>query len=312
MSNIFSITEQHRASTSQHQPCDRYGILIIFSKKVTIRFSQRIEMNAIYNYNGPILFYFLSTFTSWIFWFIAAHFSYLESYQLLSGVLMLIGLACPTIIAFFMIYLNDALRKDLLPRLFKFSNIKPRYIFLALILMPTSILFSQFVSLIFGYSTEQFHLSKHASFSFSLFPAWMMLIIAPAIEELAWHSYGTDCLRAKFNLFITCILFSLFWVLWHFPLSFIKGYYHSNIAENSWLYSLNFAVSLFPFVFLMNWLYYNSNRNILITIMFHVTAGLSNEIFATHPDSKIIQTSILTLLTVALIYKDRELFFRHC
>jgi membrane protease YdiL (CAAX protease family) len=265
-------------------------------------------MNSIYNYNRPILFYFLSTFTSWIFWFIAAYFSHLESYQLLSGWLLLIGLLSPTIVAFTMIYVSN-LKKDLLSRLFKVSNVKPLYIFLAFALMPLSILLSQGISLIFGYSIEQFHLSNHASFSFSLFPAWMMLLIAPAIEELAWHSYGTDCLRARFNLFTTCILFAIFWVVWHFPLSFIKGYYHSNIAESSWLYPLNFAISLFPFVFLMNWLYYKSNRNILIAIIFHITAGLFNEIFSTHPDSKVIQTLLLTFFTVALVYKEKDMFF---
>ncbi len=175
--------------------------------------------------------------------------------------------------------------------------------------MPFSIILAQCISLIFGYGVEQFYLSKHASFTFSLFPAWMMLIIAPAVEELAWHSYGTDCLRYKFNLFTTCIIFAVFWITWHFPLSFIKGYYHSNIAESSWIYSLNFAISLFPFVFLMNWLYYKSNRSILIAIIFHITAGLFNEIFATDPDSKIIQTLLLTFLSISLIYKERSMFF---
>lgn len=266
-------------------------------------------MNSINNYNRPVLFYFLSTFTSWVCWFIAAYLSNLESYEMLSGALMLIGLVSPAIIAFTMIHLSIGLKKDLLPRLLKLSNVKSIYIFLAVALMPFSILLAQCISLIFGYNMDQFHLSTHASFTFSLFPAWIMLILAPAVEELAWHSYGTDCLRYKFNLFTTCIIFAVFWVAWHFPLSFIKGYYHSNIAESSWIHSLNFAISLFPFVFLMNWLYYKSNRSILIAIIFHITAGLFNEIFATHPDSKIIQTLLLTFLTIVLIYKERSMFF---
>lgn len=188
-------------------------------------------MSSLYLYDRPGLFYFLSICTSWISWFIAAYLSHLEAYQRVSGILMLIGLVSPTVVAFTMIYVNDNLKKDLSERLFTFTALKPFYVLLAFSIMPFSILLAQGISLLFGYSAEQFLLSSHASFSFSLFPAWIMLLVAPTIEELAWHSYGTDCLRTRFSLFTTCIIFALFWVGWHFPLSFIKGYYHSNIAE---------------------------------------------------------------------------------
>ena len=39
----------------------------------------------------------------------------------------------------------------------------------------------------------------------------------------------------------------------------------------------------------MNWLYYKTNRNILVTVIFHITAVYFNEIFSTHPNSKCIQ-----------------------
>jgi hypothetical protein len=51
-----------------------------------------------------------------------------------------------------------------------------------------------------------------------------LLLLAPLIEELAWHTYGTDALRNKFNLFITSISFGIFWAVWHVPLSLIKDY----------------------------------------------------------------------------------------
>jgi hypothetical protein len=60
----------------------------------------------------------------------------------------------------------------------------------------------------------------------------------------------------------------------------------------------------------MNWLYYKTGRNILIAIVFHITAGFFNEIFATYPDSKIIQTVLLLLLAICVVVRDRKLFFR--
>ncbi len=65
-----------------------------------------------------------------------------------------------------------------------------------------------------------------------------------------------------------------------------------------------------PYVFLMNWLYYKTNRNIMVPIVFHISAGFFNEIFMTHPDSKIIQTLLLLILTVFIVFKERDFFFK--
>jgi membrane protease YdiL (CAAX protease family) len=175
--------------------------------------------------------------------------------------------------------------------------------------MLSSILIAQAISLLFGFSAGQFNLAEGFSFSYSLFPAWFMLILAPLMEELAWHSYGTDCLRARFSLFTTSVIFAVYWALWHFPLSFIKDYYHSNLVEIGWIYSLNFYFSIVPFVLIMNWLYYKTERNILIVIAFHISAGFFNEIFLTHPFSKVIQTVLLILLSIVLVIRERDFFF---
>jgi len=89
----------------------------------------------------------------------------------------------------------------------------------------------------------------------------------------------------------------------------IKDYYHANVVNEGWIYSLNFVLSLIPFVILMNWLYYKTNRNILVPIVFHFTAGYFNEIFATHPDSKCIQTALLLIVSAIVVMKERDFFF---
>lgn len=106
------------------------------------------------------------------------------------------------------------------------------------------------------------------------------------------------------------MIFAIFWAFWHFPLSTIKGYYHSNLVESGALYSINFLVSMIPLVLIMNWLYYKASRNILVPIVFHTTAVFFNEIFLTHPMSKVIQTGLLLLVSAFLIIRDRETFFR--
>jgi uncharacterized protein len=265
-------------------------------------------------YQRPILFYSLAIAFPWAFWFLAAYISHLtpvnSTYTIISSVIGFLGLLSPALVAFFMTIKNPRLRNDILKRFFNFRNIKPGYLILTCFLMLASILLAQAISLLFGYSTSQFNITGHFTFSSGIFPVWFILIIAPVLEELAWHSYGTDSLRNRFNLFTTSIIFAIFWALWHLPLSFIKGYYQSNLVDTGWIHALNFAISLIPYVLLMNWLYYKTGRNILVAIVFHISAGYFNEIFATHPDSKVIQTGILLVLTFFIILKDKDFFFK--
>ena len=265
-------------------------------------------------YRHPLLFYGLSTAVPWVFWFAAAYVSHMtptnELLGAVVGILGVVGLLGPTAIAFSMIWPHAEMREDLKDRIIGLRGVRPVYLFLTCFLMLASILLAQAISLFFGHSPDQFFLAGASSFSAGIFPGWFLLFLAPLVEELAWHSYGTDCLRQRLNLLTTSILFGVFWALWHMPLSLIKGYYHSNVAETGLLYSLNFMVSLIPYVVLMNWLYYKTNRSILVAIVFHITAGCFNEMFQTHPDSKVIQTVLLLLLSVVVVMKDRD-FFLH-
>ena len=69
-------------------------------------------------------------------------------------------------------------------------------------------------------------------------------------------------------------------------------------------------VSMVYFVFIMNWLCPKNARNIWIAVVFHLCANLGNEIFATHPDSKIIQTGLFALIFPGLMVKEKALLLR--
>lgn len=265
------------------------------------------------HYKNPALFFILSTLIPWAFWFAAGYISWITPYQdkylSIASILACIGLFTPLVVVWGMTIGDQKLRKDILKRFFNFRDIKPVYVLLACLIMPTSIMLAQAISLLFGYSAEQFIITGNFTFSSGIFPVWFLLILAPVIEELAWHSYGTDSLRSKFNLLNTSLIFGLIWGVWHMPLSFIRDYYQSNLANDGMIYSLNFLVSIIPFVILMNWLYYKTGRNIIVAVIFHITAGLFNELFAPHPDTKIIQTILLLILATIIVLKNKKLFF---
>ena len=262
-------------------------------------------------FKQPLLFYFLASIFPSTFWLIAAFFSHAVSSgsSVLQTTFAFAGLLTPTLIALLIIYQEKELRYDLFDRIFNFKEVKSRYWFITFFLMMTSILLAQTISLFFGYSVDQFQFAKSFSFSSGIFPVWFQLIGVPAFEELAWHSYGTDSLRSRFNLFTTSVIFAVYWGIWHVPLSFIKDYHHNNCGETGILFSLNFLISLIPYVLIINWLYYKTNRNIVVTIIFHITAIYFKEIFCTHSVSLMIQTGLLALFSCCLIMNEKEFFF---
>jgi len=250
-------------------------------------------------YKKSGLFFILATLIPWALWFLAGYISHIESdtgaAQKWASIIAFLGLFAPVAVAISLSFKNQELRNDMISRVFNFRGIRPTYIILTFIIMPISILLAQAISLLFGYSIEQFRFAESFSFTSGVFPVW--------------HSYGTDSLRTRFNLFTTSMIFALYWGIWHFPCSFIKDYYHSNLVEEGVIYSINFIASLFPFVIIMNWLYYKTNRNMILPVIFHIAAGFFNEIFATHPMSKVIQTGVLILFSLYLILSDRRFFF---
>lgn len=266
------------------------------------------------NYRRPFLFYTLATLATWAFWFAAAYISHFASthpiLQQMSSLLIPLGLCGPASVAFFMIRRNQALRTDVRHRIIGLRGVKPVYLFLTFFLMPASILCAMAISLLFGYSAEQFHLSDKASFSAGVISGWLLLLFAPFMEELGWHTYGTDSLRRSVNLLTVCLMFGSYWAIWHMPLALIKGSYQSNLTEIGLLHCLNYFMSFFAYVILVNWLYYKANRSTLVAIVFHLSANCSAEIFSTHPDSKVIQTGLLLLLAVVLVIRDSEFFLQ--
>lgn len=261
----------------------------------------------------PLLFFSASLLIPWALWFAAAYVSHLpdaDEHAWVQLGLSLTGLCAPALLAVWLLWQDETLRADVLSRLFRISGFPRRYLVAALLLPFGTLVLAQLFSLAFGYSTAQFHVSGNPSFTSTLLSPWLMLALAAVVEELAWHSYGTDALLARFSLFAASLLFTVYWAFWHLPLAFVKGYYHSEVVAQGAIHTANFVASMVVFVLLMNWLYVKSGRSVLIAVLFHLFANLGNEIFATHPDSKLIQTVLLMVVTAGIVYRERALFFR--
>ena len=142
--------------------------------------------------------------------------------------LSIIGLVSPMLLALWLLRSNPGLRADAANRLLKLGGFPKRYLLCTLLLLLFTLILAQFISLLFGHSMAQFHISGNPSFSSAMVSPWFLLTSAAIIEELAWHSYGTDALLSRFSMFTASMIFTVYWALWHLPLAFIQGYYHTR------------------------------------------------------------------------------------
>ena len=165
----------------------------------------------------PVTFYTLSLLIPWTLWFAAAYISHRPDaveYQWAQAALGLAGLFAPMLVAAFLLYTQPKLWADAKHRLFRLTGFPKRYLLAAALLGPVTLVLAQLISIAFGHSWAQFHISGHPSFTSALLSPWFMLLISPVAEELAWHSYGTDALTARKSLFVASLLFAVYWAFW--------------------------------------------------------------------------------------------------
>lgn len=260
----------------------------------------------------PFFFYGVSLLVPWALWFSAAYISHLpdaEEYACAQAALSLAGLFAPAGIAAWLLSRQPVLWADARARLWRLRGVPLRYLAVAAFLPFATLVAAQCLSVLLGHDWSQFYISGQPSFTSALLSPWLMLVLAAVVEELAWHSYGTDALTARMSLFAASMLFTVYWALWHLPLAFVKGYYHSELVQEGALATTNFVLSMVVFVLMMNWVYVKSGRSIAVAALFHLCANVGNETFATHPDSKLIQTLLLAGVTAWLLWRDRRLFW---
>lgn len=264
---------------------------------------------ALVHYRHPVRFYLLATAIPWALWFAAAWVSRQPDPSMAwVSALGLAGLIAPVLVAGWFVGRDPVLRHDVAARLVGRGALTPWIAVSAILLLPASLLLATALSLPLGYDSSQFLLQDGFSFTAGLVPVWLVLVMAPILEELAWHTYGTDALASRMRVLTATLLFALVWSLWHLPLGFIEGYYQNEVAEEGLLHTANFVFSILALLVLMNWLYYRSGRSVLVVVVFHLSANVGNELFMTHPDTKLIQTALLLALAIAVVWHDRELF----
>ena len=264
-------------------------------------------MNKTENYKyKPVLFFVLAYVFTWIFWIPAIFLS-----ESISPALMLIGLMAPAIVStiFIMVSGSDALKQDFKNKIIGFYKVKWLNVFWAVIVFAIVIVCSILLSLPFGQSLAQFSFTEGFSFTgVGIAGAFITITIASIIEEVGWKGYCEDSIGNYMNWFWESMIFGVLWSLWHLPLIFIQGTYQAGLMVNP-LYVINFFVSGIPMGFVITWVYLESDRSILACMIFHFFVNFMQEKLALTPETKCLETIVITVLTIIIVIAKKDMFF---
>ena len=101
----------------------------------------------------------------------------------------------------------------------------------------------------------------------------------------------------------------MIWSLWHLPLFFISGTYHAGLAQLGMKYVPNFLFSVIPLGFLTTWVYVKNKRSMLACIVFHLFVNFFQEKIAMTPQTKCVETVVITLVAVLIVLFNKSMFF---
>ena len=259
----------------------------------------------------PKLYYTITFIATYVLWFAGAYVSFQENNNGMHMLLLLAGLMAPFIISLFMLFgsKNADLKKDFLNRLLNPKLMRLKYLPVFLFLMPLAVLMSITISLPFGGSPSQFQLAEGFSFSAGFVPVLLLLFLAATFEELGWRGYAFDSLQSRFNYFKASLIFSVLWSAWHFPLLFVKDSYQYEILQQNPWFAVNFFVSIVPMGMIISWICIKNRKSVMAAILFHFIINMSQEVLAITQVTKCIETVVLTISAVIIIWIDKNMFF---
>jgi uncharacterized protein len=256
--------------------------------------------------------YFVAVFvTTFLLWFTGAYLSFQGWGKAYYMLFLLVGLIAPFVISATMIFSSDnaELKKDALNRIFNPALIRVKMLPILVLLMPLAVLVSIAISLPLGGSVNQYELAEGFSFSTGFVPVLLLLLLAATFEELGWRGYGFDSLQSRYTVFKATIIFSILWSLWHLPLILVKDSYQYEIVQQNVWYAVNFYLGIIPLGVIVSWICLKNKKSVLSAILFHFIVNIANEMFDITQTTKSIETGVLTIIAIAIIVMEKELFF---
>ena len=75
------------------------------------------------------------------------------------------------------------------------------------------------------------------------------------------------------------------------------------------LYVMNFFRSGIPLGYIIAWVYLASDRSILACMIFHLFVNFMQEKIAMTPETKCVETIVVTIAAAVIVLANKEMFF---
>ena len=224
----------------------------------------------------------------WIYFAIAFGFTWLiEIVWALSGIglettsgqaLLILAASGPTIAAIGLTYLTqDKMgRHDYWLRIIDRRRISTGWYLVIFLLAPALYGLSALLDVLSGGSGATWGKTVK---QLTIIPSLLTIFLTPFLEELGWRGYALDRLQSRWSALVSSLILTIFWALWHMPLSFIKGTYQYSLGIGS-LGFWTFILGFFPLTLLFTWIFNNNNRSTLSAILFHCVINATSELFS--------------------------------
>ncbi|MDR4189734.1 CPBP family intramembrane glutamic endopeptidase [Bacillus pseudomycoides] len=123
-----------------------------------------------------------------------------------------------------------------------------------------------------------------------------MMIIGGGVEEIGWRGFLQPALQKRFSSFLSTMIVSIIWAVWHLPLWFIPG---TNQSQINFIY---FIITIIAVSFIYTTIY-NATKSIFMCLVFH---ALMNSFWSVYvPKDKILPacSTLIFGICVFIVYK---------
>jgi len=107
------------------------------------------------------------------------------------------------------------------------------------------------------------------------FPILILIFLlgGPLAEEYGWRGFALGRLQSEWNALTSSLILGIIWGLWHLPLHFIEGTTQEVIP----IYQNIVIITLSSIIY--TWLYNNTNKSVLIVMLFHLSSNMGGALF---------------------------------
>lgn len=252
----------------------------------------------------PWTFFLLTLAISWVSWIPLALWG-VPALQFPGFILMAIGGVGPALAAIFLVqrHTDREARRDYWRRVLELRRIPARWYAVIFLLYPSlHVLAIVLTGLGAGEWASWEGLARYAANPLSIIPyLFFMLVFGPLPEELGWRGYALGGLQQKHNALASSLLLGIVWAVWHLPLFFMQGTYQAGIGIDGIAF-FEYMIAILANSILLTWVYNNTKGSTLSAVLLHFVINLSGEIFEYSAFTGTLQTFLVVLTAVAVVF----------